>query len=68
MSNDKIIGLPTDQNEMKAAIAVMKRDLPEVIEHAKLVAQIKRAAYLEYVEQGFTEEQAIELIKESIFL
>lgn len=48
---------------MKAAIETMKRNLPELIEHAKLVAEIKRASYLSYIQQGFDEQQALELCK-----
>ncbi len=66
--DNKVVGLPSGKDEMKAAIAQLKRNLPELVEHAKLIAEVKRAAYLAYVEQGFTEEQALELTKGSIML
>lgn len=65
---DNIIGLPNSKDEMKAAIAQLKRNLPEIIEHTKLIAEIKRASYLAYVEQGFNEQQALELTKGSMTL
>lgn len=61
---DKIIGFP--KNEIESAVQDLKRNLPAMIEHAKLLARIKRAAYLEYVNQGFTEQQALELAKSPV--
>lgn len=60
---DNIIGLPESKDDAKAAIDQLKRNLPAILENAKIVAEIKRANYLAYIEQGFSEHQALELIK-----
>ncbi len=49
------------KNEMKGAIEGMSRILPQLVEHAKMQAKIRRASYLALVEAGFTEVQALEL-------
>lgn len=61
MSNVK--GLPPAQDAMLGALEAMRRQLPQFIEHAVLMAKVKRAAYLAYVDAGFTAEQALELTK-----
>jgi len=52
-----------DKDKLIGQLEKMRRDLPYYLEMSKLVAQIKKANYDAYVEQGFTEEQAMELIK-----
>lgn len=64
MSDDgpKLVHLP-DKNEMKAAGDALRRQLPAIMDNARLIAQIRRASYIAHVEQGFTEAQALELCK-----
>jgi hypothetical protein len=54
------IGIP---DEFRAAIDQFRRKLPEMLEHAQLQAKVRRASYLAYVAEGFTEAQALELCK-----
>jgi hypothetical protein len=56
----KIVNLEAPQ-PTRAAVDNLRRILPEMIEHAALLAKIRRASYLALVEEGFTESQALEL-------
>jgi len=56
----KVVQLPP-RNELAAAGDNLKRNLDQMIENVKTLAQYRRAAYLAYVESGFTEPQALEL-------
>lgn len=48
-------------DEFKAALENLKRQMPMLIEHAQLVAKIRRASYQALIEAGFTEAQALDL-------
>ena len=64
MSDDgpKIVELG-DRNEFRGALDGFRRKLPEMIEHAQLMAKVRRASYIAHVAEGFTEAQALELCK-----
>lgn len=62
MSDLKLLEIG-DKDEMVASLEKLKRNLPNIIEAMHLSAKIKRAAYLAFIEQEFTEEQALELVK-----
>lgn len=49
--------------EMEMAIDEMKRNLPYLIKNAAVQAQFLKAKYDNLVSQGFTEQQALEIIK-----
>ncbi|URA06942.1 hypothetical protein Pfeifenkraut_BL30045 [Xanthomonas phage Pfeifenkraut] len=66
--DNNIRQIPTKPDEFAAAIEGMKRNLDNFVEHAKVVAAIKRAYFDELVKQGFTPEQALELAKASVAL
>lgn len=63
MTDSKIHPLPGQKNESRAAVEALKRNLSDLKEHARLVAEIRRAGYDAYLEQGFSEDQALELCK-----
>lgn len=59
-----VIDLPeTEKNTNTAALEALKRNLPVILEYAALQAQIKRTNYLAFLKEGFTEAQALELVK-----
>lgn len=60
---DGVSLLPTKPDEFKAAVETLRRNMPSLIEYNKLMAEIRRAAYLSYIDHGFTPEQALELVK-----
>lgn len=51
------------RDELQAAIENCKRLLPYQIELAKVIAKSEKAKYDAYVAEGFTKEQALELLK-----
>lgn len=53
----------TEKPDMKALVFNFLENLPALIEHAKLDAKLKRAQYQALVKEGFTEAQAIELLR-----
>ena len=64
MREDKIKSVDFgEKDELKASLEALKRNTEAMIEYACLMAKIRRKAYLAYVGEGFTEEQALELCK-----
>lgn len=64
MSEDRPTLLPNaERDKARAALEQLKRNLPFLLEHAAIMAGIRRAAFLAYVAEGFTPEQALELCK-----
>lgn len=60
----KVVDLPrVESDKLSGAVDEFRRKLPAMIEHHKLVARLQRAAYVQYLAEGFTEDQALELIK-----
>jgi hypothetical protein len=56
-----LVSMPDRKNEIAAAGDSIRRNLEELIENQKTIAKLRRAAYLAYVAEGFTEVQALEL-------
>ncbi len=59
----KVVDLP-EANKNKAMTEEFRRDLPDLMERASLVAKMRRAYFIAYVEAGFTEEQALQLCRQ----
>ncbi len=57
----QVVQLPQQRNEIAAAGDNIRRNLDALIENQKAIAKIRRAAFLAYVAEGFTEAQALEL-------
>lgn len=55
-----------ERNELRGAIEMMRRNMPELIEYARLQAEIRKSYYDSLLEAGFTAEQAVELCKAPI--
>lgn len=49
--------------EMEMAIDEVKRNLPYMIQSAAISAKVLKAKYDSLVSEGFTEKQALEIIK-----
>lgn len=49
--------------EMEMAIDELKRNLPFFIQSAAVTAKVLKAKYDSLVSEGFTEQQALEIIK-----
>lgn len=58
----KIVDL-APKNEMRAASDALRRQMPDLLASVGLIARLRRAQYLAYVEAGFTPQQALELCK-----
>lgn len=63
----KVVPLGT-KDDMAALVENLRRNLPQLLEHAALIAQFRRAYFLALVKEGFTNEQALELCKHSMTL
>lgn len=66
--SDNLVELPSKYSEMAAATAELRKQLPAMIEYTKIIAEIKWSAYQNLIENGFTEDQALELSKEPLKL
>lgn len=53
----------SNPGECEKAMSGLKRDLPYLLQYTGIVAEIRRKQFLEYVDRGFTEEQALDLCK-----
>lgn len=62
-SKPKLVDLPK-QDKNKAVMEAFERNMPELIKGARLLAQIRRAYFDAYIEQGFNEAQALDLCKQ----
>jgi len=55
-----------EKDQLAANIADMKRNMEKYTEMVELSAKLTHAKYKAYIDQGFTEEQAMTLIMSSI--
>lgn len=66
MTDEKptIAALPNvEHDKLKGVVEAFRRNLPLLIEDAKIRAQFRKTVYDEYIRLGFKPEQALELIK-----
>lgn len=61
--DEKIRTLPTARDEMAGALDAMVRIWVEQRRVAHEIASTRRALYLAYLKEGFTESQALDLVK-----
>lgn len=52
-----------EKQTVKSAVFAMLENLPALMEHAKLDAKLKRAQFVALTKEGFSEAQAIELLR-----
>jgi hypothetical protein len=55
--------MPQDDMTPQASLLSAIENLALLTQHAAAIATYKRAMYLEYVSVGFSESQALELVK-----
>lgn len=60
---DNIFELECSKDEGKGLLEQMIRNLPLILEYSKIKAEISRSDYLAYIDQGFTEEQSLDLCR-----
>ncbi len=62
---DNVLKLATSgqPDKITAAVAELRRMLPGQIEYHRIMAKVKREAFKAYVAEGFTDEQALDLVK-----
>jgi hypothetical protein len=56
-----LVKMPDAKNEFAAAGENLRRHLDDLIENQRTIAKIRRAGYLAYIAEGFTEAQALDL-------
>ena len=64
MKKDTIKAVNFEKDDVRAALEMLRRNTEALIEYSQLKAKIRRQSFLAHIEQGFTEEQALELCKE----
>lgn len=60
MDKSSVINFPNN-DELKASNEALKRNMPALIEYSVIVASLRKAAYENYIKEGFTPEQALYL-------
>ncbi|MEY9976570.1 hypothetical protein [Lysinibacillus sp. RC79] len=58
----KVLNTIDTRSELKKAVDAMKADLGAWLEHAQITAQITSSQYKILIKEGFTEQQAMEII------
>lgn len=51
------------RDPFRASLEELKRNFDVLMDYADIKAKLRRQVYLAYVQQGFTEDQALELCK-----
>lgn len=64
--NDRVVSLASHAkpDELLAAVAQLRDRLPGMLEYQRIMAKVKREAFVAYLEAGFTDAQALDLVKE----
>jgi len=66
MSDEKVTALPTKPDELLAALEAQMKFMRAIPQHAATVAKARRSLFIAYMNEGFTEAQALELCKGSM--
>ncbi len=59
---------PTDidigpNDDLVGALEALKRQLPDLLQYMPFIAKLKKAQFDAYIEEGFTPDQALKLIR-----
>jgi len=52
-----------EKDELIASIELLRRQLPHLMEHVKVIAELRKASYDALIAEGFDKAQALELCK-----
>lgn len=65
MAKDRVLELVKsgEPDKLAAAVAELRRLMPARVEYHRIMARMQREAFEAYVAEGFTETQALELVK-----
>jgi uncharacterized protein (UPF0128 family) len=63
MKDDNIYTIVSETEKTKANLEKLRREMPEIIESQKLIAKIRYETFKAYMDAGFTEEQAMNILK-----
>lgn len=63
MGNLKVLKGGGTADELKQAVRTIRDIMPDYIEYLKIDAQLRREKFKALIEQGWTEDQAVELCK-----
>lgn len=55
--------LKTEENELAANLSKARREIDQLLDMARLVAQLRYESYRAHIDAGFTPDQALELCK-----
>lgn len=66
MSTNNIKPLQVAENKFAALVSQFARELPAQIELCSIQAKIRREKFKAYMREGFTEAQALELVKAEV--
>lgn len=58
-----VVDLPKNPSDLEKSIAEFKKNLALLMEYTAMSAQLRRAEYNALVANGFTPQQALEIIK-----
>ena len=61
MSNDNVI--PLNESEISKLNKELRDSMKDTIEYYKIIAELRRASYNEYINVGFSPSDALELCK-----
>ncbi len=64
MKKDAVKAVDFEKDDIRAGLELLRRNVEIMIEYSRLKAKIRRQSFLAHIEQGFTEDQALELCKE----
>ena len=63
MDKPKVVTMNQPPDKLREALDTLKRNLSKQFEHQAIMARIRRKSYLAHIDEGFTPEQSLELVK-----
>jgi hypothetical protein len=63
MDKPKVVAMNQPPDKMAEALDHVRRNMQAIVDYQILMAQVRRSAYDAHVDEGFTPEQSLELVK-----